>query len=486
MSARSFANASLAWLDGQTLRASEWIVERGARALAFFRRRVPETVIVLIALVTRFSMLATYHPNNGYDAYDHLVYIQWFAHHLSFPPLMLCRETYHPPLYYILEGLFSRLLQGRTAMMAMTSMVFSSGTVLLIWFGLERFLPRRRLARIAALALAAILPAAVQPAGMVSAEGLNGFLATSALLLAADALARQQRGQAIIWRAVLVGVIVGLQMLAKISALVTLAAIGAGAAFAVAFGGGDLAARARRTVPWLVLVASFGATCGWYYVRNQKLHHKAVLSGYDGLDSVGTQKLQTPYLKRRPPDFFYGWSSDILANPYAPTGASPRSYFWPVVVASTFVDYYNYSYVRGPDRPTPLSGNYKPLREAAVPFSVASVAGGVVIAASTVVAWFWVMIGCVRRRQPGIFALLLAPALAIVGQLHFVVQYPFDYQGPIKGVYLQFGTASLFALFGLAVYKMMQRRLTLPIGILQCAAIVAVASYTVYARAFAL
>src|SRR5215471_12565568 len=107
MPAPSFAKASLDWLDGHTLRASEWIVERCARAGAFIRRRVPETVIVLVALVTRFSMLATYHPNNGYDAYDHLVYIQWFAHHWSFPPLMLCRETYHPPLYYIIEGAFS-------------------------------------------------------------------------------------------------------------------------------------------------------------------------------------------------------------------------------------------------------------------------------------------------------------------------------------------------------------------------------------------
>jgi hypothetical protein len=37
-------------------------------------------------------------------------------------------------------------------------------------------------------------------------------------------------------------------------------------------------------------------------------------------------------------------------------------------------------------------------------------------------------------------------------------------------------------LFGLAVYKMMRRPATWPLAIVQCAAVLAVASYTIYAR----
>src|SRR5204863_9089453 len=140
--------------------------------------------------------------------------------------------------------------------------------------------------------------------------------------------------------------------------------------------GGGFGTRARRAAPWLLVLAVFGATCGWYFVRNQRLYHKAVLSGFDGVDSSGTPKVDTPYLKRRPPEFFYGWSNDIFEQPYAPSGELPKSHFWPVVLASTFVDFYNYAYVRPPARPTGTTGNWKPLREAAVPFSRVSVCGG--------------------------------------------------------------------------------------------------------------
>ncbi len=485
MSASAFRTASLAWFDRTSLRAADYLIDAGERVVAFVGRRIPETVIVLVALALRFSMLATYHPHHGYDSYHHLVYIQWFAHHLTLPDPMLSRETYHPPLYYLLEGGFSRLVQGDEAVFALPSMMFASATLLLTWFGIERYLPGRRLGRIVALALAAILPAAVQLSAMMSAEAMNGLLATAALLLAADALLRQRRGQSILWRAVAIGVLVGFQMLAKISALVTLGAIGAGALFTVAFGGGDLAARARRAVPWLLVVAVFGATCGWYFGRNQRLYGKAVLSGFDGVDGQSTQKIDTPYLMRRAPDFFYGWSNDVLTLPYAPSGQIPRSYFWPVVIATTFVDYYNINFVRHPTKPSTATGNYQPLPDAAVPFSEMSAVAGVVIAVSTLAAWLWTLIISLRRRQGAYLVLLLMPALTIIGQLHWVVRYPYDYQGPIKGVYMQFGVAPLFALFGLAVYTMFRRRVTWPIGIIQCAAVAAVASYTIYARVFA-
>src|SRR5204863_4625515 len=98
MSRPTFVTASLAWLDRSSWRAAGRLVDAAERLVELVRCRVPETVIVLLAIALRFSMVATYHPYNGYDAYDHLVYIQWFARHTTLPELMLCRETYHPPL----------------------------------------------------------------------------------------------------------------------------------------------------------------------------------------------------------------------------------------------------------------------------------------------------------------------------------------------------------------------------------------------------
>ena len=49
-----------------------------------------------------------------------------------------------------------------------------------------------------------------------------------------------------------------------------------------------------------------------------------------------------PYLDRRTLGFFVGWSNSIFEYPYFP---SARSRFLPVLIASTFVDYYNFSLV---------------------------------------------------------------------------------------------------------------------------------------------
>ena len=92
-------------------------------------------------------------------------------------------------------------------------------------------------------------------------------------------------------RAAIIGLLVGLEMLAKISALVTLATIGAAVALEVVFCKGDLGARLRRAAPWLMVVGAFVSTSGWYFARNHRVHGKAVLSGFDGLDGPSTPKV---------------------------------------------------------------------------------------------------------------------------------------------------------------------------------------------------
>jgi hypothetical protein len=236
----------------------------------------------------------------------------------------------------------------------------------------------------------------------------------------------------------------------------------------------------------LVAVAVFAGATGWYFARNHRLYHKAVLSGFDGPDRVGIPKVDAPYLERRPADFFYGWTNDVVSFPYFPSGMSPRAHFWPVVVASTFADYYNFGFVAAaPTNPTRYIANGVPLPQRSLALARASTVAGAIIAASSAIAWLWALIACLRRRDSVRLLFLLAPAAAIAGLLHFEMQYPFDFGGMIKGVYLQFAAAPLFALFGLAVQATMRRRVTWPLAFVQCAALLAVTSYTIYARVFA-
>lgn len=458
----------------------------GWRAIALVRSRIPEICIALVGAGLRFSMLRTYDVRVGYDSPDHLKYIRWFQSHWELPKLLLSRETYHPPLYYTVAGALARVTHGDLFWYGLPSMIFSTLTLLLLWGGMERHLPGRRVARLFALALLAVIPASVHPAGMMTGEGLNGFLATVGLLLGAEIVKRQIGGRGVVVLSLLTGVVVGLQMLTKISGLVTLGAVCGGMGLDALIRRGATRERLRRLIPAVLVVTGFLSTCEWYFSRNFFLYGKAVLSGYDGVDkpaAAGVDRI--PYLERRPAEFYVGWSNDVLRHPYYPSGVVPHSYFWPPLIGSTFVDYYNYSYVRGPERPTELIANGRPMRLESQKYARASVIGGVPIALSTAIAWLWAAAVCVRRRSTVLLGFLLAPLLALVGQLHFAVAYPVDHEGPIKGIYLQFASLPLYALFGVAMEKLTTRRSTLPLAALGLLGVLAVTAYTVYARCIA-
>ena len=151
----------------------------------------------------------------------------------------------------------------------------------------------------------------------------------------------------------------------------------------------------------------------------------------------------------------------------------------------TFNDYYAYSYSGG--------GKYdhgktdRTVSAAGVTLGAMSVGAGTPIALITVIAWFAAIRVLWRRRADGEpdprFALLLAPPLALLGQLHFATKYANDNFGPIKGAYLQFVAPVLCALFGVGVSWMWRRsRLWRVPAVAALGAVALVAAYSVHAR----
>jgi len=453
--------SSLAWRDDPV-----------AAILSFARSRAPELALLALGVLLRLSMLGRYDIRWSYDAADHWPYIDWFSKHWRLPALSLCRETYHPPLYYLLAGVSLRLGAGRGVQAV--SLVCGCVRLGLIWFGLERHLPRRRMARVVALATAAVLPASVHLDGMITGEGLNGLLATAVVLLGAETLRASGAAR---WRyAILTGVAAGLHLLTKISALAIIGAVGLAVLLEVFHSRIPWRARFQRFVPWLAGLLVVGAVSGWYFARNARLYHHAFLSGFDGQDAPylgDTQKI--PYLERRTLAFFLEWPGDIFGYPYAPMAAVPAR-FWPVLVTSTFVDYYNYHFAPAADKPG------RPVRRPAFELSVASAIGGAAIAFVTVAAWIGAFATTWRRKEVVRTVFLFVPLVAVVGQLHFGVKYPIDIVGPIKGIYMQFASAPLYALFGLGVAWLWKRPWVRPLAILELAALGAVAIYTIYCR----
>jgi hypothetical protein len=242
---------------------------------------------------------------------------------------------------------------------------------------------------------------------------------------------------------------------------------------------------ARRLLPGaaLVLVVA-GVIGGWPYVRHKVLYGKFVLTAYDPYIEL-EEVFKTPYADRRSFGFVAGWDPAIYQRPWWPTGAKPHSRYWPVLVATTFSDYYNFAFVPPPGRGVPsVNANGRPLRASAVAPACASVVAGTFLAILAVIAgalslrWFW------RRGDDGRVVLLLVPICMVAAQLHFAVQFPNDNSGPIKASYMQCIAPTMCALVGLAIVTLWNRRglAARALAILGMASIAVVAAYTIYAR----
>jgi hypothetical protein len=203
-------------------------------------------------------------------------------------------------------------------------------------------------------------------------------------------------------------------------------------------------------------------------------------TGYDAL------KIDTldPIWRRRSFGFYAApCITELVERPYYPSCSSPDARFWPVLVATTFGDYYNFRYAGMPEGAEPsIDVNARQLSLRALGLMRASVVAGALIAIATAFGVLAGVAAALRRRDVARSVLLAAAILAIVGQLAFTIQFPYDAYGPIKGAYLQFASAPLFAAFGGACSFLWRRPKLRAFAVLQIAALLVVCGYSVYAR----
>ena len=309
----------------------------------------------------------------------------------------------------------------------------------LVWVGLEKWLPESRLARVVALALSAVLPAAAHLDGMITNETLVMLMSAAVFVVAPSAIAGARTGR--IGPMLGLGVLLALALMSKVSASVLIAAVAAAIGLEIVRTRPPSAwgrALRLRALPLIAGALVLAAVAGPWFVRNVALYGKAAPSAYEGSLKRNQAPYEAmPYLDRRPIGFYLGWNLGLYVHPIYPTGIKPNARFFPVLLASTFNDYYVYSYSGG--------GRYRTNRSvsaAGVTLGCMSVMAGTAIALVTVIAWFAAVRALWRRREDGEpdprFALLLAPLGALIGQIHFATKYPNDNFGPIKGAYLQF------------------------------------------------
>jgi hypothetical protein len=446
------------------------------------RARVPELLVLGVGVLFRLSMALTYDARIGYDFNSHWPYIQYLVARHELPPLAYNAAAYHPPLYYLVaafvvaHGLGAGALGWLAALWGMIRLG-------LVWVGLERCLPESRLARVVALALAAVIPPAVLIDGMITNETLFMLLSAAVLVVAPAAIAATRAGR--VGPMVGLGLLAALAMMSKISASVLVMSVGAAVALEIA--------RARpsrwpalraRALPIIGAAVVLACLTGPFFVRNQILYGKMSPTGYEGSLKPNQAVYEgIPYFERRPLAFYVGWTPEIYVHPLFPTGLKPNPRFFPVLIATTFNDYYVYGYSGGG-----MYGRRNWVSAAGVTLGCLSVAGGTLIALVTTMAWFGAVRRLWRRRRDGEpdprFALLLVPLIGLLGQLHFAVKYPNDNFGPIKGAYLQFVAPVLCAMFGVGIAWMWRRgrRLWRAGAVVALGGLALVAVYSLHAR----
>jgi 4-amino-4-deoxy-L-arabinose transferase-like glycosyltransferase len=449
---------------------------------------VPEALAVALGVLVRLRLHRTYDPTASYDYSHHLRYIDYVARFHTLPPINAFRTAYHPPLFYWMGAWLLRRGDGVSAIQ-WSSIACGIAALGILWIGLRRLLPGDPLARTLALLLAAILPSLVHLFGMVTNEPLLVLLSSAALLLLTLLITAE--GWSRLLLAVLLGGVLGLALLTKVSALIVVLLVGA--AFLAALAGGvgrRPAARLRHAAPLLLSIAI--ALAVWLPIQARNLHatHKLLPTGFDGraVERRTTASVEAvPYRERRPLSFIVGLTGcPILERPWSPTCTRSESRFFPVLFASTFGDFYNFGFAGPSEADWTRRINTKPMSEYALRLQRVAVLGGLPIAAVTTLALVVVLWRSLLRRDLVIALLLFAPVLAVLGQLHFAITYPFDQYGPIKGSYLHFATAPLFGLFGVAASWCWRSRWLRPVTLGLIGALLLVAASTLSASRLAL
>jgi len=226
--------------------------------------RVVAWIMVVVAAAAYINNVIVFPGLRAPDGFGHFTYIWSLASTGSVPRATEGWSFFHPPLYYAFMAgvwnVFSALnpvvrLNIGTGVIALLG-ITQAGVAYLI---VRRCLPTNYLAQLLAIGVMLLLPLQLFSAGYIGNERLNAVFCGTSILALLWVLDRP------IWsRALVLGLLLGLALLVKFTALAIVAA-----SFATIF----LSFLFRREfIPGLkVLVVVAIATlsvCGWFYARN--------------------------------------------------------------------------------------------------------------------------------------------------------------------------------------------------------------------------
>jgi 4-amino-4-deoxy-L-arabinose transferase-like glycosyltransferase len=443
-----------------------------------------EAAVLVIGVLVRASMLWNFDVLHGFDANFHWQCVAYTGVYGAPAPRDLNCTSYNPSLYYALAAIPYAWFDANIRDIQTGSVWLGIAQLFLVQWALQRWV-RSRFARVIALLVAATLPATVHIDGLVTPETLSKLLSTISLILAAMLLESadpHRRMRLAAW----LGLSLGLGLLTKVSATSLLPAFGIAALADALYFPGDLRAKLRRFAPMCVAFLLAAAPATPMIIDNMRSVGHPLPTSFDAYQKYTMVEIeQTPIWARQQPHFFFGWNYTMFQDPFAPRASArgDKVEFWSVLVASTFLDHWNYRFSPPAKAGEPsVKRNAKPLRPLAWQLGVAAFAGGTVVFVTTIVALVLALRDRWRRRDFAMVAMLLAPCFAVLALMFFSTKYPINFYGTVKGLYVQFAGPPLYALFGVAVAHLWSRRRLRPVAVVALAGYAPVLIYTLYCR----
>lgn len=287
-------------------------------------------IITAVLLLNVHNVLVYPHSRSYFDWEGHVAYIKYMASNWRVPVATQGWQMYQPPLYYFLSAIVYTLLgglQGEPASLKAVQFVgMLSGLliILIAWLALRMIAKGNRKIELLGLGAVAFLPMALYMYPTISNEVFSAALISLSMLLLMkfgfqDAISIRQ--------AILLGVVVGLALLSKYTALlIFLVAIGV---LLIRLKKG-LMPRRREIAILVVFVVAVIACCGWFYVRNIVLFQNPFIGNWD---------VESGFYYEQPPGYrtlgFYTRFGSVFTH--APE-RSRWSSFWDAYYGSMWMD----------------------------------------------------------------------------------------------------------------------------------------------------
>lgn len=287
-------------------------------------------VFMVVLIINTHNALSFPCMESAFDGVGHVEYVREMAFHRRVPLATDGWEMYQPPLYYFVSSLVYRLFGGGRAepgsLKAVQVMGMISGLVILLltFLLLRRLFEKDRSIQLMGLSVVAFMPMVLYMNPVISNEVFSGSMMSLALYLL---ILFGSRPSLKLWRVVLLGAVVGLAMLSKVSALFiffTAAAVLAARALA------NPSQRKHSLRALAVFLLVVVLLSGWFYFRNYKEFDDPFVGNWDKTSGFNFE--QAPGYRTL--GFYTRFGSVMIDGPER----SLNSSFWDGNYASMWMD----------------------------------------------------------------------------------------------------------------------------------------------------